>query len=213
MAKEVTLTDKVGKSIKVELRGVTDDAVEVLLLPQRKKYLIPLDKLEEESVDIVKKWKKAGGHLSKDFKLQFEANKSTKTVNSPSYYYYDTEDRNLVMAPKVTITNASFNNKSTPVVMRVMILGQSTATKTMMIFSNEDFNIPSLEPRSAHKVEVKQIQSTFDNEGYKHGNKYYGYAIFLMKGKEVLHSEFSPKSVEDRYAHKLVKVEKGATEL
>lgn len=206
---EVMLRDKTGKALMVRLINITEGSVKVLLLSNGKKYDIPLNKLEEESLQRVRLWREKGGHLSSKFKVSYVSGKKDRKDKVESY-----DDRHLFIEPKISLENDAVKIKATkPVKMHVCILGKPVLDrKKVYIIAKESFDIPSIPHLGSHSIKLREIELKYDDKGYaQYGRKYIGYAIFLLSGDAVIYFKCTPSYLESKLGLKLLESRQGDT--
>ena len=205
------LRDKTGKALKVRLLNITEDSVKVLLLSNGKKYDIPLDKLEEESLRQVRQWRERGGHLSSRFKLSYVSGKKDRKDKVEGY-----DDRHLIIEPKITLENDAVKIKATkPVKMHVYILGKPVLDrKKVYVLAKESFDIPSIPKLGSHSVKLRGFELKYDDTGVaQYGYKYIGYAIFLLAEERVIYDAFTPSYLRSKlnFGREFLKSQQGDT--
>lgn len=203
LGKEVILTDKTGKPLKVKLLNISKGSVKVLSMGNRKKYDIPFDKLSDDSIQKVEDWKQRDGHLSSRFKVSYNSYKKDRKDTAGENF----DDRDLIIEPKVKIANDDpFKKATKPVKMHVIILGKPVLDrKKVYILAKESFDVPSMPEFGSHSFKLKELELKYDDDNYaQYGNKYLGYAIFLLHGEKVLHSTFTPSYLESRLGTQLL---------
>ncbi|MGB1937744.1 MAG: hypothetical protein ACPIG6_09885 [Akkermansiaceae bacterium] len=203
LGEEVILTDKAGRPLKVKLLNISEGSVKVLSMSNRKKYDIPIDKLSDDSIQKVEDWKQRDGHLSSRFKVSYNSYKKDRKDTVGENF----DDRNLIIEPKVTVANDDpFRKATKPVKMHVVILGKPVLDrKKVYILAKENFEVPSIPEFGSHSFKLKELELRYDDDNYaQYGNKYLGYAIYLLHGEKVLYSTFTPSYLESRLGTQLL---------
>lgn len=205
-AKDTILTSTDGKTLKVKMTGFKDDTVEVLSLSNRKTYNIPLNKLDEESQEIVNEWTKEGGHLSTRFDIDYTSGKTDRLEDANDY-----DDRLLELSPRFTVTNDFGNTSTRPVKMVTLILGRPVLERRKIsILAKEEFDVPSIKPQKSSTFALKKLEVKYDdNQSAQYGSKYIGYAVFLISNDEAVYSKYTPATVKTKFGETLLEAEKG----
>lgn len=202
----VTLTNKSGNTLKVKLLNISEGSVKVLSMSNRKKYDIPFDELSDDSIQKVEDWKQRDGHLSSRFKVSYNSYKKDRKDT----VWENFDDRNLIIEPEVKVTNDDPVRKATkPVKMHVLILGKPVLDrKKVYILAKESFDVPSIPEFGSHSFKLKELELQYDDDNYaQYGNKYLGYAIFLLHGEKVLYSTFTPSHLKSKLGTQLLRAQ------
>lgn len=191
----VTLTNTEGRSIEVTLKSASQNDVTFLLLKSRKVHTLPFEKLNEQSVDLVKKWKKAGGGLSSDIDVTFKSGKVTRLSKRENY-----DDRTLSLKPSVVLENRDVLVPTSALKMTVIVFGKSVVdSRAYYVFLNETKAVNAIQPGEEVETAYKMIQQDYDDRGTtsRYGARYHGYCVLVQNNNgEIL----VQKSVPSTYA-------------
>jgi len=218
-SEETTIKDVSGKILEVRFEDFSKEkGVELISLSNRKKYTIPLDKLDEESQAKVNEWVKKGGHLSKDFLLAFMPGKNSKPDKKEDDKAGKTKKKKQkkpstqeTLNPKVKITNDSVRKASSPVTLEVILIGRPLSDKNSAIVSHiKNFEIPSLKAKENKDFEFGPVVFQAFKET-KEGAEYFGFALFAVSNEEVVSAKYSSSLIEQKFGERLRKKKKGVS--
>lgn len=189
-AAPVTLKSADGKSITCELISLEGEVIEFTNSANRKKYKLPLERLDEASKKIVLDWSKSPASKSSRMKIQTNIVRGNKKSQMENY-----DDRQVTVTPKVTVENGDSQKGSAPAeVVTVTFATPVNTPNTYYVITSQKVAVPALEPLSDHPVTFASGSIIYDNKKYaKHGNRYYGYVTLLLVDGEVIASESHPR--------------------
>ena len=199
---QVSLTNNSGRTIQVNLQKITSSAVTVQLCSNHKVHTLQLSDLDKASKTKIKEWQAAGGGLSNDFEIDYDAGKSTRSSRW--------DDRSLVIKPVVTIKNGDNNLATKDAEVTVITLGKPTADKSLIkVFQKKTHKLPALGGLGQHIVTNGTYKTIYDDRGYKHGTKYMGYVVLVHRGETIITSKSIPDSLAKKYGAKFFKLRRG----
>ena len=207
MAQKATteITNTAGKTLKVKLTKLDGEKIQFLNLANRKPYTVPLSSLSEESQNYIKEWVKAGGGLSRDFRIDVSMITSNKKSKIENY-----DDRHVKMRPKAILTNKGMAERSVPLKATLIILGRPVLDKSsLVVISRQEKTVESLEPLGKKELVFSQFETFYDNKAYaQYGNRYSGRILILQStiNNEVVACDISPHSFPDKTPEELLKL-------
>ena len=95
----------------------------------------------------------------------------------------------------------------------VYILGRPVLDpKKVRILAKESFDIPSMPQFESCKRELREIELKYDDTGSaQYGDKYIGYAVFLLHGENVIYFMCTPSHLKKKLSSKLLDAQQGDT--
>jgi len=195
-----------GMIIDVKLMSATNEKVSFISLKNNRTYSMDMVLLDEKVRKDIKKWLKSGGRQSTSFAIDFEANKEVKST------YRGSEDKFTTLRPTLSIKNNDARMKSKDMKVTVIMLGRpASESKQLYVYSNTNAKIGQLNPKEEKNFTLPKSKSIYDLRNYKHGYKYYGYAVLIYNGNEIIKSECSPSHLVREHGMKLTKLATGKT--
>lgn len=186
----VSLTNSSGKTVEVYLKSATTDTVTVMTVKGRKVHTFPLAKLSTNSQKKIADWKKAGGGLSAEFEIDFDSGRSRKKVS------YDDEKHTI--KPSVSIINRDSGTESKRLKVTTIVLGRAAWDNSIyQVFIKDERDLPSIDPRESFEFDLKAFKTDYDDYGYKHGAKYFGYAVIIHDEKHQVYAHKIKPSTYD----------------
>lgn len=202
-AREVVLRNKDGKSLTVRLVSITGDKLAVMRESDKKQFTLDLTQLDDASRGKVDDWVKAGGNLSERYVIEVSTCKSGR---GSSYDYSD--ERIVSMEPVAVVKNPDINIPTKAAKVTVLILGRPVNERGgYYVFSNETFDLPSLEGGKQKVFQMKKFRHSYDDRGsYKSGSRYLGWVVLIHDpdDKRIIHSESLPAPVVGKFGEKFL---------
>ena len=209
-AKEVTLTNKDGKSITVRMITSQDDKLTVLRSSDKKQFDISIAQLDDASRAEVDAWIKAGGGLSEEFEVEVSSGKRQRSTGE----YYSDEKR-VDIEPLVVIKNPRANIRTRTVKVTVLILGRPVVLRNAYhVFSMRSFDLPSLDGGKEGLLQMDRISHVFDDSGsYKRGARYYGWVVVIHDPEDgrIIHCRSIPEPLSGKFGTQFLKLDAGKT--
>lgn len=202
------ITNNKGQTLKVKLKKLDAGKIHFVNLGNRKPYSVPLASLDKESQEYIKKWKEAGGGLSRDFRIDIHMVNSNKKSKFENY-----DDRHVKMIPKATVTNKGLAERSVPLKATMIVLGRPVLDKSsLVVISREEKTIGTLEPLEKKELSFAQFEIFYDNKKYaQYGNRYVG-RIFILQSTiedEVVACDSKPHSFSNKTPGELLELKEG----
>ncbi|MGE9268774.1 MAG: hypothetical protein ACQKBY_11825 [Verrucomicrobiales bacterium] len=177
----LTISNKAGKSLVVELLELKDEGVRVRLVENKAKYDIPFDQLSPESVEALKE---KGANLPAvypELELDVVVKKRRKDLGS-SYYM-----KAMTVGGTVKVENRSQRRDCPPSFARLVFVGQDQRTpEKFTVLAVRDLELaPKAGQVFEQKVEDFETQYDSDNKGQGNigGYKYFGYLLLVHDGE------------------------------
>jgi hypothetical protein len=202
-ANEVVLRNKDGKSLTVRLVSITGDKLAVMRESDKKQFTLDLTQLDDSSRAKVDDWVKAGGNISERYVVDVSTGKSGRNSN------YDYDDERIVsMEPIAVVKNPDINVPTKAAKITVLILGRPVNERGgYYVFSNETFDLPSLEGGKQKAFQMKKFRHSYDDRGsYKFGARYLGWVVLIHdpEDKRIIHSQSLPAPVVGKFGEKFM---------
>lgn len=119
--------------------------------------------------------------MSIDFDIDFDSGRSRKKVN------YDDEKHTI--EPSIEVTNNDIDAQSRKLNITTIVLGRTAWDNSIyQVFIKDARDLPSIEPRKTFKFDLKAFKTDYDDYGYKHGAKYFGYAVIIHDEKNKVYA-------------------------
>jgi hypothetical protein len=205
-ATEVVLRNKDGKSLTVRLVSITGDKLGVMRESDKKHFTLDITQLDDASRSKVAEWVKAGGNMSERYAVDVSTGKSSRNNN------YDYDDERIVsMEPIVLVKNPDINIPTKAAKVTALLLGRPVNERNgYYVFSNETFDLPSLEGGKQKALPMKKFRHSYDDRGsYKFGARYLGWVVLIHDpvDKRIIHSQSLPAPLVGKFGEKFLKLQ------
>jgi hypothetical protein len=209
-AKEVSLTNKDGKSITARMITCQGDKLTVLRSSDKKQFDLSIAQLDDASRAEVDAWLKAGGGLSERFEVDVRSGKRQRSTG-----YDNSEEKRVDIEPLVVIKNPQANIRTRAVKVTVLILGRPVVLRNAYhVFSVKSFNLPSMEGGKEGLLQMERISHVFDDSGgYKRGARYLGWVVVIQDPEDgrIIHSQSIPEPLSAKFGRQFLKLESDQT--
>ena len=175
------LTDQKGQTLNVEVMAITEKAVSVRRTGDKKKFKIPLARLDEATVKLLKEKTKDMPAPLPDYELEFSIEKRRKADG----YYSEKQ----TISGKGIVKNTSREIDSPDVNVNVIIIGENQKDDDIKsILSNQSFTV-SPTKLNEEEIFLKQFTTTYDTYRgtYNSGGYKYSDYIILITDKDGNH--------------------------
>ncbi len=204
------LVDKNGTKLTARLISCDGKSIKVRRESDRKDFTIPLERLDDATSIMVKKWNDEGGNLSEIFEIEFSSQKNRKNTGADDF-----DDKRVNMEPTITLKNPDNLKSSIGATVSVVIFGRPILdTNQFHVFKAESFELKKLDPLASEELQVSRISAPYDDTGYaKFGARYLGYAVLIHnEEKTTLYTCKSvPGTLMKNFGIKLLKLQTGQT--
>jgi len=209
------LTNTEGKTISVVLIDCQDEVVDCRFPSKNDVMKVPMEKLDEESQQLVKDWVAKGGNLSR--KLSIDSHSMFKGDNKRDVTD-GTKIKTYSVTPKLKIRNKDNNHASVAGKVVVFLYPKPDAEIASSDAEGEDrqeFDLPSIPANKTIELEGTSIVYTTSEKATKSkGNKsnntnagsielgsdYKGYAFYILDNeRKVILEKASNDSVLEEY--------------
>jgi len=204
----VDLVDKNGTKLTARLISSDGKSIKVRRESDKKDFTIPLERLDEATSKMVKKWHDEGGNLSEIFEINFSSQKNRKNTGADDF-----DDKRVNMEPTITLKNPDILKSTIGATVSVVIFGRPIMdTNQYHVFKAESFELKKMDPLASEELQVSNISAPYDDTGFaKFGARYLGYAVLIHnEEKTTLYSCKSvPSTLLKNFGIKLLKLQTG----
>lgn len=227
-----SLTNKAGKTVKVDLQRVSATKITFKLRSTLKEYSMLLSELDEASQQTISDWVATGAGSSSEFEIDFASGEETKSLGKKKVQkVYRTQNYNhgynadpdiggdptvdilvirdkqeMKLSPEITIKNCDQKLRAYAANVTVVVLGRPTNSRTnIKVLQSTDRKLPVINELSEFCFKTDQHVSTFDRGKAKLGSAYLGYVVLVHREGEILAADSSPKGLAENYARKFLK--------
>lgn len=180
-AESLSVKDKQGRSMDIELISVTSDRVKFNRVSDGKTFEVPLSSFDADSAKRIQAKKAAPGEAHPTYELNVLVDKRRKKKDGSWYMVEQT------IAGKVDIKNPVINTTAPAGKARLLYFGeeQRTGGKYSVLATEEyDFQVAG---GATHTHEAAPYVTSYDSDNKGYGNvgglQYEGYLLLLMDAK------------------------------
>ena len=195
----VTIKDTAGRSLEVTLVSVTASTLKCKKSGSSRLLEIPLDKLDEASVVLIKSTLEAAQSYAAQnppLDVDVSINKRRKSSNGSWYM------KQMEITAKVTLKNKNLNLDANTCNGRMLMVGQDQRNPDLYeVLQNEEFKINPSHKGQDHLTKTVRISYDSDNKGSGNigGSKYYGHILIITsEDGRLLTSKTTLNKIKDR---------------
>ncbi|MGC4013195.1 MAG: hypothetical protein QM755_01570 [Luteolibacter sp.] len=177
----VTVKDKNGRSMEIEVLGVSGDKVSFNRKSDGKRFDLPLSTFDADSVTQLNAKKTEVGAAHPNYSIDVSIEKRRKKQGSSDFMVEQT------VAAKITIKNPDANSPAPQAGIRLVYLGEDRSTgKEHSVLAIREYKI-QLGAGLSDVREVDPFKTVYDsdNKGIDNigGNQYEGYLLMVLDDK------------------------------
>jgi hypothetical protein len=180
-AEPISVKDKQGRSMDIEVISVTSDRVKFNRASDGKTFEVPLSSFDADSATRIQAKKSALGEAHPTYEINVVVDKRRKKKDGSWYMVEQT------IAGKVDLKNPVMNGTAPAGKARMLYFGEEQRTGgkySVLSTENYDFQIAG---GATHTHEVAPYVTTYDSDNKGYGNigglQYEGYLLLLMDEK------------------------------
>ena len=180
-AESISVKDKQGRSMDIELISVTNDRVKFNRISDGKTFEVPLSSFDADSTTKIQSKKSALGDAHPTYEIDVVVDKRRKKKDGSWYLVEQT------IAGKVNLKNPVINGTAPAGKARVLYFGEETRTGgRYSVLSTEDYDF-QIKGGDTHTHELSPYVTTYDSDNKGAGNigglQYEGYLLLIMDAK------------------------------
>lgn len=177
----MTVKDKTGRAMEIEVLGVSSDKVAFTRKSDGKRFDLPLSTFDADSVTQITAKKSEVGALHPNYGVDISVEKRRKKKGESDYIVEQT------VAAKVTIKNPNPNTPAPPAGVRLIFFGEDRSTaKGHSVLAVREYKI-ELTGGGSDVREVDPFKTVYDSDnkgvGNIGGDQYEGYLLLLTDDK------------------------------
>ena len=195
----VTIKDTAGRSLEVTLVSFTASTLKCKKSGSSRLLEIPLDKLDEASVALIKETLEAAqSYAAKNPPLDVDVSINKRRKGSSGSWYM----KQMEITAKVKLKNKNLNIVANTFTGRMLMVGQDQRNPDIYeVLQNEEFKINPSHKGQEHLTKTVRISYDSDNKGIGNigGSKYYGYILIIAsEDGQLLTSKTTLNKIKDR---------------
>jgi len=180
-AEPLSVKDKQGRSMDIELISVTSDRVKFNRVSDGKTFEVPLASFDADSITRIQAKKSALGETHPTYEINVVIDKRRKKKDGSWYLVEQT------IAGKVNLKNPVMNGTAPAGKARVLYFGEEQRTGgRYSVLSTEEYNF-QIAGGATDTHEVAPYVTTYDSDNKGTGNigglQYEGYLVLIMDSK------------------------------
>ena len=192
------LTDRNGTSLSARPLSCDGKTLTIIRNTDRKKFSIPLSRLDDASRDRVETWMAKAALQPRDFEITVVTNKNSRKTGMEDF-----DDKRVNLDPVVTIRNPEPHVSSPAAKVSALFLGRPVAdTSGYVLIRKSTFHLPELGPHESESFKVGKISMAYDNRGYaQFGARYCGYVILIHDedAERIIDSTSVPSGLDEKF--------------
>lgn len=180
-AEPLSVKDKQGRSMDIELISVTNDRVKFNRVSDGKTFEVPLSSFDADSTTRIQAKKAALGDAHPTYEINVVVDKRRKKKDGSWYMVEQT------IAGKVDLKNPVINGTAPAGKARILYFGEEQRTGgRYSVLSTEEYDF-QIAGGATHTHEVAPYVTSYDSDNKGYGNvgglQYEGYLLLLMDAK------------------------------
>ncbi|HEY8990431.1 MAG TPA: hypothetical protein VIM46_00495 [Luteolibacter sp.] len=177
----LTVSDKAGRSMEIELKSVSGDRVSFLRKNDGKAFDLPLATFDSASVARIRTHQAELGPAHPNYGIDVIVDKR-RQKRSDSWYLVE-----QTVSAKVSLKNPDMNLPAPPVTVKVLYLAVNRRTgKRYSVLSLQSYPL-TLGPGQTDTRDLQPSTTVYDSDnkgiGNIGGNQYEGYVLFVLDAK------------------------------
>jgi hypothetical protein len=192
------LTDRNGATLSAKPLSCDGKTLTIIRDTDRKKFSIPLERLDAASQDRVQTWMAKAALEPRDFEITVVTNKNSRKTGMEDF-----DDKRVNLDPVVTIRNPEPRVSSPAAKVSVLFLGRPVSDPSgFVIIRKSTFDLPDLGPHESEEFKVGKISLAYDNRGYaQFGARYCGYVILIhdTDAERIIDSTSVPAGLDEKF--------------
>jgi hypothetical protein len=177
----LTVSDKAGRSMEIELKSVAGDRVSFLRKNDGQAFEVPLATFDSTSVARIRAHQAELGPAHPNYGIDVVVDKRRQKRDDSWYLVEQT------VAAKVSLKNPDMNLQAPPVTVKVLYLAVNRRTgKRYTVLSSQSYPL-TLGPGQTDTRDLQPSTTVYDSDnkgtGNIGGNQYEGYILFILDEK------------------------------